>query len=91
MLKDFLDKLPPLLYDWQYDFIKRMGHRSILTNIRRSGKTILFSYLAVRFILRAMPHITTRPVTVIFVGESKDNVRPFFRYLEKIKDSFGDE
>lgn len=91
MNKNRLDELPPLLYNWQYDLIKRMWKRTFITNLRRSGKSLVMAFLAIRFLFKSMRHVTNRSITIIYVGQTLPKMKPFFRYLKKIVESFSDE
>ena len=59
----------PLLQSWQYDVIKRMWKQTLFVASRRSGKSLLMTYLALASLFKPNPWRWSRPRSILFIWE----------------------
>ena len=83
-------KMTKMLQWWQYDVIKRMWWFTYFTCPRRSGKTFLLAYIALRELFKEnhARNAMMRPVTVIYIGLSHGDNNVVRHYIDRMAKKF---
>lgn len=82
-----------LLQDRQYDLIKRLANRTLFVAPRRSGKSFLLAFLAVREMMKYKNKRAAKfkPSTVIYMWLNEKSLSSVIDYINGMIASFNDE
>lgn len=80
-----------LMMDWQYDVIKNMGRMTYVVASRRSGKTFLAAFIAMREIMKSAFSMQNqlRPINVIYIGLTKTKNLKVVNYIKNMTKQMG--